>query len=452
MEWLEPLLNTFKALNNYMVYTMQNMEIIMHSLTMSYHNHTNSSNGTNYSDYEPPKAFVSALERHRKFAAEIMPFVQGLSRMMPKNSPDFENITVIPYTSFDEPVIEDIIMTNRRKLLQILSTDNSTTIMDWKDQLGIIEPLTDGLGSIQAYSALVAGAGKTDPDIATYKDWLEGGQWPPLDRTALGTCPSGAAVAKILIGAFEALKEQMIDPKPVNNFSHQKVNSTFPGFHYYNGTIGNDSIGNTGRILYTPPSIVTIVMGGFKSFIVNVLGIDIRYIIGFFTGGFDTGDDKLTLAKAFKGVMKCDFQNVMDCQKKRTNFFTGTLGVLLILGIIYASLGGLAAFLIGGVGVIPLVLWYVYGYSPSCIPMIPLCAVTDLLDTVTWLIPVQFIWPKMLQKIPNCAMDRNVSYVDCFIPCSDPPFRYNGWESTLAWAACDWNHDWCINKIAPWAR
>lgn len=463
MEWLEPVLNTFQALNNYMIFTMHSMDTIMKALMARSMNSTNSTNSTNF---QPPRAFMSALERHKRFTIEVMPFVQGFSRMLP--SQYNSNLSFIPYTDFDEPVIKEIIERQRgrrllnepsekqmdRQLLNILSTDNSTTIMDWKQQLGIIEPLSDSLGSIQAYSALVAGAGKRNPDLATYKDWLDGGQWPPLDRTALGTCPSGAAMAKILVGAFDALKEQMTNPKPVNNFSWQKVNDTFPSFHRYNGSIGsiNGSIGNTGRILYTPPSIITIVMGGFKSFIVDVLGIDIRYVIGFFTGGFDTGNDDLTLAKSFMSVFKCDFQSVMDCQKKRANFFTGFLGVCLILAIIYMALGSMAAFVLGGVGVVPLMLWYVYGYSPACIPMIPLCAVTDLLDTVTWLIPVEFIWPKMLQKTPGCAMDKSIPYTDCFIPCSDPPFRYNGWEASVAWAACDWNSDWCISKVMPWAR
>lgn len=458
---MEPVMGMFSAMENYMVYTLHQMDWMLKRMNPGNSTQNSSENGSAGWDetsseyhlpYSPPKEFMQQVARNRQFARDIMPFVQGLSHFYsPIHNPDYANLTILPFTDIDEPMIEDIINKQQmsgRRLLQLVEDNNSTTIVDWKQELGIVEPLTQTLGYIQKYSALVAVSAKKNPNVDGYIEWLNGEDWPPFNRQDLGSCPSGAAVAKLLVGAFEILKDQMMNPPPVANFSGQKVNATFPSFHWYNGTIGTQE--DTGRILYTPPSIVSMVMGGFKSFIVDILGIDIRYVIGFFTGKLT--DDGLTLIKTAKGILKCDYKSVMDCQSKRSNFFTGALGVLLLLTLLYMSLGSMGALVLGGLGVVPLILWYVYGYSPSCLPMIPVCAVTDLLDTITWLIPIQLEWPSMLQKVPGCAMNESIPYQDCFIPCSDPPFRYVGWEATIAWAACDWNDDWCIKKVMPWAR
>ena len=421
------------------------LEYVMHHMS-------NTTNST-----VPPISVLATMSRQKIFARDIAPFIQGMSVFAVEYPPN--NIVTNQVHSITNTNTTTNTNTNTTNTNTNTTNTNTTLgrrsilqVPDWKQRLGIVEPLTSGLGYVQQYSALVAGAAKANPMLASYEDWLDGTQWPPLDRTAMGTCPSGVAVANILTGAFLSLKNQLIDPKPFPNFEHQRVNATFPTFHRYNGSIGGGGGDTPALSTISLASITSMLMDSFKYVMVSVFGIDIRYIIGFFTGGFTPGDDGLTFATAARSILRCDFQSVMDCQKKRANLFVGFLGVFIILTLMYMAIGSTATLILGGIGIGPLVLWYVYGYSPACIPMIPLCALQDVVATISWLVPIRIEWPRILQKIPNCAQDTNIPYQDCFLRCSDPPFRFNTWETTVAWILCDYDPHWAITHAMPWAR
>lgn len=302
---------------------------------------------------------------------------------------------------------------------------------------------------VQGYSSLIGGAGLTNPLLAGYDGWLEGPiQWPPIDRQVLGTCPVGVSVINILTRAFSVLGDHIINPKPVPVFAHQRMNATFPSIHRTNSTPleHGDFASTTSR-----DSWVQYVLGLIQSFVTDIMGIDIAFFVGFMTGDPQPGDGGLTLSGIFKTLLTCDFENIITCQKKTSNPFVGGLAVLFMLVFFYMMLGSLGGFILGGISVPLLVLWYVYGYSPMCVPLIPECAVLDLIGIVEWIVPVRLEWPDALQKTEGCALNASVPYRDCFISCGEPPFRYRSWESTVAWAACDWDPYWCRTVVTPWA-
>lgn len=82
--------------------------------------------------------------------------------------------------------------------------------------------------------------------------------------------------------------------------------------------------------------------------------------------------------------------------------------------------------------------------------MVPACLAEDLAGIYAWLLPLRFTWPPELQKVPGCAFNESVTHQDCFLSCSS--LGYTSWEPIVAWAACDWDPDWCGDSIAPWAR
>ena len=262
--------------------------------------------------------------------------------------------------------------------------------------------------------------------VDTYADWLDGPfQWPPLDRTAMGSCPSGEASIRILTSAFVTLRDHLRNPRPVPKYDHQRVNATFPVFHRHNFSADpSGPVNATDAMVATYNPLVGLFAGLIKTLLTGVIGIDMSYIIGFFTGGLNPDDNGMTIATLAKSMLKCDFKSVIDCQKKRVNTLSGALAVCLLMAILYISFGAMTALVLSGVGILPLILWYVYGYSPTCIPMVPECAVQDVLDSVGWLIPIQLTWPAALQRIPGCALNPDIPYRDCFIPCAADPFRY----------------------------
>lgn len=425
MEWAEPFTNLFAALDNYMV-------VAMHALDVTAAMQRNVTASSSPYSSTPPPAYLSAVERHKRFARDIMPFMHAVSQHL--SSPAFflgENTTITKLTqAYEEDMIinaaVDAPMKSGRRLLQATTTNstNSTTDLDWKQKLGITQPWTEGIGAVQAYSSLVIAAASANPMVDTYADWLDGPfQWPPLDRTAMGSCPSAEAAKSIITGAFVALRDHFRNPKPFPKYEHQRINSTFPSIHEHNFSADPGWDNGTSSIAKTSNPIVSITAGLVKTLLTDVFGISMAHVVGFFTGGFDTGDDDLTMAKFAKTWLSCDFQSVVDCQKKRVNAITGAMAVILILALLYIAFGSIAAFVLGSVGILPMVLWYVYGYSPACIPMVPECVLQDVLEGASWLLPVQLTWPASLQKIPGCALDPNVPYKDCFIPCSAEPFR-----------------------------
>lgn len=425
-----------------MAYVMHQMDAILLASTQ---NSTQNTTQNSTSAPRPPQAFLSAVERHRVFARDFMPFLHAASMHMSMSlsrqastptqwGANTSSTPSFPYSQEDlAKVVDDVVAlgppqsrppggTGRRLLSNTTEPDPNA---DWKLRLQSLgshqgNPYQDtSLGSVQAYSTLVAGAGQSNPNLQTYEDWLDGPyQWPPLSRVSFQTCPSGEAIGKVLVSAFTVLKDHVTDPKPVLTFAHQRVNATLPPLYNY-----------TGELQERPPStdrrdpLVAFTLGWVKSLLTDVIGFDMRRIVGFFSGPTDPGDGTLTASGVVKSLTSCDFRNVIDCQKKRANTFVGALAVLFILLVIYMSMGSVASLLIGGISVPLLVMWYVYGYSPTCVPMVPECAVRDLLSVVGWLIPLRLEWPAMLQKVPNCALDPGIPYQDCFASCMDPPFR-----------------------------
>lgn len=230
----------------------------------------------------------------------------------------------------------------------------------------------------------------------------------------MGTCPSGEAAASIVIATFAILNDHLTAPQPSPAYRNQRIYETFPTIHRYNGTLvepsDNTSAAQTDQDPVTKDPIISIVVGVIRSFITDVVGIDTHQVVGFFTGGMDTLDDTITFAKVAKSALSCDFKSVIDCSGKRVDPITGAFAVCFVLACLYASFGSLGAFILGWLAVFPLVMWYVYGYSPLCIPMIPECTLVDILNVAATFVPLQLTWPARLQKIPGCALNESVPY------------------------------------------
>ena len=94
------------------------------------------------------------------------------------------------------------------------------------------------------------------------------------------------------------------------------------------------------------------------------------------------------------------------CNRQRRSLWWGGL----VVAIVFVALSLLARF----VGVpfcdyallmayIPFTLWYVFGYSMSCLPLVPTCLVSELLDVTQKILPNSISWPTQLQRWPGCV-------------------------------------------------
>lgn len=481
-EWAEPWANMFVALDNYAVYISQAMDKAFDTAMSS--------------SKTLPMEVTMALQRNRQFAHSILPFIHATSIFMSNHilmqpSPADNNVSQsgeeqASTNTFTNPAptqssTQAPIPTNPapmqtptqnntgigiRRLLQetfALTTNPSetpnaseTTETTWKDELTTI-PLSAEAASIQAYSTLI-GLGVTGADLAANValHWSEGPfLWDKYSFALLakspssssssssssGTdCPSAIEMKGIFVQTFASLGREIISPSQPIAYQHQRVAYTLPPIHKFNFSNHTD----TDPEPFLPNPQIKVPFWGKVD-----APIDLQYVVGFLMGS--PNEQNYTLAKLAKEVMTCDFEKVvLQCKKKRANLVVGTLAVLLLLSIFCVVMGPTSGILLTLISVPMLILWYVYGYSFGCIPMLPVCVVTDFVDLLKAFVPMQFSWPGALQRIPGCASNTSIAYRDCFRSCLHAPFYYHSWESTVAWAVCDWDPYFCQQTLAPW--
>jgi hypothetical protein len=206
------------------------------------------------------------------------------------------------------------------------------------------------------------------------------------------------------------------------------------------------------------------------SVVQNFLGISPGNIRLFFTSAPGIPRDILTARNLAKDMLMCDFESVMQCTRHNRRIFVS----LVISYLIYLIVSVFMTFVgIPGVSrmffyAIPLVaLWLSYGLSPMCLPMIPTCMLSDVIESIQVVLPAKITWPDALQVYPGCIGPKwydlnatvqippqfaNISRFTsaCMLPCRDTPFYFDGWESSLAWVVCTLNATTCHTLDIPY--
>ena len=144
---------------------------------------------------------------------------------------------------------------------------------------------------------------------------------------------------------------------------------------------------------------------------------------------FNSVADELQIA------IKCDIEAVQTCSKWNVRLIHS----LIICGI-YFSIWILLLNSIRLPFVVVLttplftvfVLYLAYGYSPFCFPLIPVCFIDDLHQTLRMIFPKVMTLPSSLVK-PNCNVNVLYPQLNCTRACSDEPFELDSWYATLGW-------------------
>jgi hypothetical protein len=202
--------------------------------------------------------------------------------------------------------------------------------------------------------------------------------------------------------------------------------------------------------------------------------------------------DILTARNLAKDMLMCDFESVMLCSRHNRRIVI-SLVLAYILYLLVATVMGFVG-LKGIAGImwylIPFVaLWLAYGLSPLCLPMIPTCMLSDIIESVQVVLPAKITWPDALQVYAGCLgpkwYDPNATVVapiqfanitrgqstllylgifsnlyltllylagssECMLSCRGPPFYFLTWQSSLAWVACTLNPTTCSSLQIPY--
>ena len=132
--------------------------------------------------------------------------------------------------------------------------------------------------------------------------------------------------------------------------------------------------------------------------------------------------------------IQCNFTRIQTCADRRPLMTSAlqTVLLMLIVSIIGKVLGVPYMELVAAVMCIPTWFYIAYGYAPLCVPMVPTCALSDIIALVNWLLPTTIVWPAPLTLRPNCTsatclrsctQDANVGFASCY--------------DHLAWLMCE---------------
>jgi hypothetical protein len=314
--------------------------------------------------------------------------------------------------------------TNATKSKSNASTTPRRLLSTWKDDLQAVRTF-----SVDIADGRVA---NLPPNIAA--SWNTGPfSWPPdYDYHTNQTCLAASIAYNITFYAMQSTIAFYTKTGPARPAINRTLAEALP------------QLPKAWTTLPTPPDEMQVV-SFFRSRLNALLGIDLSVIKHYTSSSYNTPSQ---LSQDLSSLINCDFVAVQHCTKQRRSLWWGAILVavaFLVLSLVarFAGLPFVDYALL--VAYVPFTLWYVFGYSMTCLPLVPTCIADELLDVLQKLLPVSLAWPTQLQRWPGCLDGtQNPSFPsiapaskDCFVSCTSPPFSFRTWEDSAAWLLCE---------------
>jgi hypothetical protein len=139
--------------------------------------------------------------------------------------------------------------------------------------------------------------------------------------------------------------------------------------------------------------------------------------------------------------LTCDYLAVQTCSKWRIHLMHG----VIIVGVWFAAwfvfcgvlnLGFLATITLPAFSIV--LMGVCYGYSWTCVPMVPPCLFEDTHALLRTLFPRQMAVPDaLLFDSAVCQAQAIAPPPECIRTCADPPLAFASWYSPVAWVAAE---------------
>jgi len=274
-------------------------------------------------------------------------------------------------------------------------------LMNWKDNLQAVQTFSIDIanGNIANLAPNLAASWSTGPF-----------SWPPdYDYHANQTCLAASIAYNITLLGMQSTISFYTKTGPSRPKLANTLQEAFPHFPRLNFSK-----------IPTEPQIVSF----FRTQLLTLLGIDMSVIKQYAS---KTDSSPSQLSNDLSALIECDFVAVQHCTKQRRSLWWGGI----VVAVFFVAFSLVARFM--GVpfvdyvllmSYIPFTMWYVYGYSMTCLPLVPTCISSELLDLFHSLMPISIQWPTQLQKWPGCVdgspgSDPLIAGTkDCFIPCT----------------------------------
>jgi hypothetical protein len=307
----------------------------------------------------------------------------------------------------------------------------------------------ENIASTQLYSWDVAlGDGATQViKGSTSEEFLRGDtEWPPKyvywDDTV--QCPVFTNTWGVVARSSTLLYKFYTNQGPTPTMVIYDLGAAFPDIKKYEYDISNQTLDNadTGA----QPNFITWIQDTLLQY-ASYLGLTQGLVGGIYKQLPGTVADFFT----------CDVEAVMFCSQHKVSLIASSIVVAVFMMLIVTIVGYiLPSTPLNSLAVLSFVtatMYYSFGISPVCAPMIPTCLIKELIYTVDTVFPASVTIPQSFEKSVGCAneyytlRDTNETQAslyntaDCVVSCSEPPFHFTDWYSNIAWYMCDFGID-----------
>ena len=140
----------------------------------------------------------------------------------------------------------------------------------------------------------------------------------------------------------------------------------------------------------------------------------------------------------------CDLEAVQTCSKWNTRIMYAVVVVSVAFSLIFIVLGlfnlTFAAALLAPLFV-AVIMYMAYGYSITCIPLVPTCFLRDIIFTLRTLFPKFMLLPASLRaQSPECSQagtDERFLEASCLKQCDSTPFQFDSAYAVMAWMSVE---------------
>jgi hypothetical protein len=156
-------------------------------------------------------------------------------------------------------------------------------------------------------------------------------------------------------------------------------------------------------------------------------------------------DVLFSLASAANASFTCPYHAVQTCSAWRVRLWQALVIVVLYFSAVALLTGALGLSFVNGL-LVPffslVTLQLCYGYTWTCLPMVPVCAWQDFTESIHTLLPLSLEIPDELKKLDaHCLVAgpalQRYPPPECLKSCRDAPFAYSSWSHVLAWWVAD---------------
>ena len=154
-------------------------------------------------------------------------------------------------------------------------------------------------------------------------------------------------------------------------------------------------------------------------------------VVDFFTSVNTVSETRYTFNNIISQLTSCDYAGLTLCAHHSSDFFSTIILAILFYMLVNSVMSLLGIPFVGTLlfySLPLLVLWYSYGVSPMCFPMVPPCFADDILSRLNSLFPATITIPKSLQCTSTTT--------PCLVSCTS--IGFDSWQDPLAYAAAAW--------------